>query len=104
MQTAFTEAVCILFIRGLFHAEGFGGAAVYQQKRAGDIQDRESQNSQREPSAARLDLDLQAEESQHIHGGVDEGEKGVFGLQAFGIRLKDVIKAEVVRGEQEREQ
>lgn len=45
----------------------------------------------------------QAKQSRY-HGGMDARKQRVLGFQTFGIGLEDVVKAQVVRGEQKREQ
>ena len=86
----------------LLYAERARSAEIHQHQCGGNVQNRESKQHRRKKAAAHLYL--QAGEAKQIHGGMDARKQRVLGFQTFGIGLEDVVKAQVVRGEQKREQ
>ena len=86
----------------LLYAERARSAEIHQHQCGGNVQNRESKQHRRKKAAAHLYL--QAGEAKQIHGGMDSRKQRILGFQAFGIGLEDVVKAQVVRGEQKREQ
>lgn len=82
----------------LLYAERARSAEIHQHQCGGNVQNRESKQHRRKKAAAHLYL--QAGEAKQIHGGMDARKQRVLGFQTFGIGLEDVVKAQVVRGEQ----
>ena len=82
----------------LFHTKRYRRAAVHRHQRGQYINNGKAQH--RHGKCKTAHLNLKADKTQHIHDTVEDRKKWILHFQALRIGLEDIVKAEVMHGEQ----